>query len=318
MKEFFLSKRIGVLMGGWSSEREISLMSGRNIEASLKRQGLDARGIDMGRDVLESLKQMGVDVIFNILHGKPGEDGTVQGMLNLLEIPYTGSGVLASALAMNKVMTKRILLREGVLTPHFSVVEEWKDLSGAVREVIDTIGFPLFMKPAEEGSSVGAAILRSDEGMLSKFRDERKQFGTFFAEQYIDGMIATCGVLGTGKDAYALPVLELVPDNEFYDFEAKYTKGMTEFIIPARLADEVTKATQQLSVATHRIIGCRGFSRVDFVIKSNEIPYVLEINTVPGMTEISDLPAEAKEIGMSYDELVMEILSSSIPRFPST
>ena len=151
--------------------------------------------------------------------------------------------------------------------------------------------------------------------MGSLFEDEREQFGTFFVEQYIEGMIATCGVLGTGKDAYALPVLELVPEKEFYDYEAKYTKGMTEFIIPARLSDEVTEATKRLSIATHRIIGCSGFSRVDFVIKDNEMPYVLEINTIPGMTEISDLPAEAKEIGMSYDELVIEILSSSIPRF---
>jgi D-alanine-D-alanine ligase len=317
MKDFFSGKKIGVLMGGWSSEREISLMSGRNIAASLRRQGLDAIEIDMGRDMLSSFNQLAVDVIFNILHGKPGEDGTIQGMLDLLGIPYTGSGVLASAVAMNKIMTKRILLREGILTPHFSVVEEWKDLDEAVKEVIDMVGFPLFMKPTEEGSSVGAAILRSDEGMRDKFVDERKQFGTFFAEQYIDGMIATCGVLGTGKDAYALPVLELVPENEFYDFEAKYTKGMTEFIIPARLSKEVTEATQQISVATHRIIGCSGFSRVDLVIKNSEMPYVLEINTIPGMTEISDLPAEAENIGMSYDELVMEILKSSIPRFPS-
>jgi D-alanine-D-alanine ligase len=315
MKDFFQGKRIGVLMGGWSSEREISLMSGSNIVASLKRQGLDGVAIDMGRDGISLLDQLKVDVVFNILHGKPGEDGTIQGMLDLLGIPYTGSGVLASAIAMNKIMTKRILLREGILTPHFCVVEEWKDLEEAVQEVVETVGFPLFMKPAEEGSSVGAAILRSEGEVSTRFADERKQFGTFFAEQFIDGMIATCGVLRTGKDAYALPVLELVPENEFYDYEAKYTKGMTKFIIPARLADEVTGATQRLAVATHRIIGCSGFSRVDFVIKGNEIPYVLEINTIPGMTEVSDLPAEAQEIGMSYDELVMEILSSSIPRF---
>jgi D-alanine-D-alanine ligase len=290
-------------------------MSGKNIIASLEHQGLDVVAIDMGRDTLLSLDRLGVDVIFNILHGKPGEDGTVQGMLELLGIPYTGSGVLASAVAMNKIVTKRILLREGVLTPHFSVVEEWKDLERAVRDVLDMIEFPLFMKPAEEGSSVGAEILKSDDGILERFAEERKQFGTFFAEQYIEGMIATCGVLGTGKDAYALPVLELVPVNEFYDFEAKYTKGMTEFIIPARLADAVSEATQKLAVATHRIIGCCGFSRVDFVIKDSDMPYVLEINTIPGMTEVSDLPAEAESIGMSYDELVMEILSSSISRF---
>lgn len=315
MKEYFRSKKIGVLMGGWSSERDISLMSGGNVLASLKRQGLDAAGIDLQRDMLASFGQFSVDVIFNILHGRPGEDGTIQGMLDLLAIPYTGSGVLASAVAMNKIMTKRILLREGILTPHFSAVEMWSDVKEAVQEVKDTVGFPMFVKPAEEGSSVGAMLLKSDGGMEKIFADERKQFGTFFAEQFIDGMIATCGVLGTGKDAHALPVLELVPSNEFYDYEAKYTKGMTEFIIPARLRDEVTGTTQRIAVATHQIIGCSGFSRVDFIIKEREIPYVLEINTIPGMTEVSDLPAEAREAGMSYDELVMEILSSSIPRF---
>ncbi len=315
MKRFFKGKKIGVLMGGWSSEREISLKSGRNVLDALERQGMDAVAIDMKRAMLSSIGQWEVDVIFNILHGKPGEDGTIQGMLELLGIPYTGSGMLASAIAMNKVMTKRILLREGILTPHFYVIETWKDLEAALGEVKDTLGFPLFVKPAEEGSSVGAVILKDDAGMDTLFKDERKHYGTFFAEQYIDGMIATCGVLGTGKDAYALPVLELVPKNEFYDYEAKYTEGMTAFISPARLSDGVTSTTQHIAVATHRLIGCSGFSRVDFMIKDNEIPYVLEINTIPGMTEISDLPAEAKQMGMSYDELVLEILSSSIPRF---
>jgi D-alanine-D-alanine ligase len=318
MKNFFLTKRIGVLMGGWSSEREISLMSGRNILASLERQGLQAHAIDMTRDILATLGQTGIDVVFNILHGKPGEDGTVQGMLDLMGIAYTGSGVLASAIAMNKIVTKRILLREGILTPHFHVVDTWIELDEAVDEATNSVGFPMFMKPPEEGSSVGAAILRSGVDLAARFAEERERYGTFFVERYIEGMIATCGVLGTGKDAYALPVLELVPDREFYDYEAKYTKGMTEFIIPARLDKRITEATKKLAVATHRLIGCSGFSRVDFVIKDNEMPYVLEINTIPGMTEVSDLPAEAQEIGMSYDELVMEILSSSIPRFPPT
>ena len=317
MKEFFNNKRIGVLMGGWSSEREISLDSGKNILASLKRQGFDAVALDMNRDFIEKIREEKIDIIFNILHGKPGEDGTVQGLLDLLGIPYTGSGLLASAIAMNKIMTKRILLKEGILTPNFYAVLEWEDIKKSVREAVEMVKFPMFIKPAEEGSSVGAEILWKEKGIEEKFTIERETYGTFFVEEYMEGMIATCGILGTGKDAYSLPVLELVPKNEFYDFEAKYTEGMTKFIIPARLDNGITEVTKRLALETHKLIGCRGFSRVDFIIKNNEIPYVLEINTIPGMTKVSDLPAETQEIGMSYDDLVMEILKSSMPRFPS-
>lgn len=314
MKEFFNNKRIGVLMGGWSSEREISLDSGKNILASLKRQGFDAVALDMNRDFIENIREEKIDIIFNILHGKPGEDGTVQGLLDLLGIPYTGSGLLASAIAMNKIMTKRILLKEGILTPNFYAVLEWEDIKKSVREAVEMVKFPMFIKPAEEGSSVGAEILWKEKGIEEKFTIERETYGTFFVEEYIEGMIATCGILGTGKDAYSLPVLELVPKNEFYDFEAKYTEGMTKFIIPARLDNGITEVTKRLALETHKLIGCRGFSRVDFIIKDNEIPYVLEINTIPGMTKVSDLPAEAEKVGISYDELVMGILKSSIPK----
>jgi len=311
MEKFFKNKRIAVLMGGWSNEREISLKSGRNILDSLKRQGLDAVGMDMDTNFIKRLKEEKIDIVFNILHGKPGEDGTVQGLLELLKIPFTGSGLLASAIAMDKVMTKRILSREGILTPNFYVFEEWKGIKDSLDEAIREVKFPMFMKPVEEGSSVGIEIIKGREGIEERFVEEREKYGTFFVEEYIEGMIATCGVLGTGNDAYALPVLELAPKNEFYDYEAKYTKGMTEFIIPARLDNKVAEKIRNVALQTHRLIGCKGFSRVDMIIKENQIPYVLEINTIPGMTKISDLPAEAKELGMSYDDLVFEILKSS-------
>ncbi len=312
MKSSFKDKRIGVLMGGWSSEREISLRSGKNILESLARQGLDVVAIDMDKNFITRLKEEHIDVVFNILHGKPGEDGSVQGVLDLLSIPYTGSGLLASAIAMNKSITKRILQKEGILTPEFYEFENWKEIAKSTQEAIEKVGFPMFMKPIEEGSSVGAEIISANDGLKDRFSKEMERFGGFLIEEYIDGMTATCGVLGTGRDAYSLPILELVSKKKFYDYEAKYTEGMTEFIVPARLDEKTTRLVQQMAVDTHRLIGCRGFSRVDFVIKGNEVPYVLEINTIPGMTEISDLPAEAKEIGMSYDELVMEILKSSI------
>jgi len=312
MKSFFKDKKIGVLMGGWSSEREISLRSGKNVLESLKRQDLNAIGIDMDKGFVEKLKNENVDIVFIILHGKPGEDGSVQGMLDLMNIPYTGSALLASAIAMNKVMTKIILSKARILTPEFYVFENWKEIAKSTQEAMEKVGFPMFMKPIEEGSSVGAEIIIARDGLKDRFSKEIERFGSFLIEEYIDGMTATCGVLGTGKDAYSLPILEIVPKKKFYDYEAKYTEGMTEFIVPARLNQKTTKLVQKMAVDTHRLIGCRGFSRVDFVIRNNEVPYVLEINTIPGMTEISDLPAEAKEMGMSYDELVFEILKSSI------
>jgi len=291
--------KIGVLYGGLSSEREVSLNSGRNVAGALRRKGYQVVEIDVGLDICERLKSEKIDVAFVMLHGKPGEDGTVQGILEFLGIPYTGSAVLSSALAMDKIMSKRIFLSNNISTPGFlypysGLPEDWK--------------YPVVVKPRSEGSSVGTTIAENESELREGIK-KAKKFGEFFVEEYIKGMIATCGILGDD----ALPVLELVPKRrKFYDYKAKYTEGETDFIIPARIKEETANRVKELALLSHRALGCRHFSRVDFVIKDNIEPYVLEVNTIPGMTELSDLPKEARAVGIEYDELVERILKMAV------
>ncbi|MBI5700039.1 D-alanine--D-alanine ligase [Candidatus Saganbacteria bacterium] len=301
--------KIAVLAGGKSGERAVSLRSGKNVLDSLKKQGFQAIHLDTDGDLLGKLKKNKIEVCYIALHGKWGEDGCVQGMLEMAGMPYTGSGVLASALAMNKVAGKRILDAVGINTPKYMPISKT-----TLKEDIETIKkvfpLPLVVKPISEGSSLGVSIV-SEAGKLEKvIIDTQKKFGEIFVEEYIKGQEVTVGVLGTEKPR-ALPVLELVPKKEFYDFEAKYTKGLTEFILPARLSAPLTKKVQKLAVDAHRALGCRGVSRVDMMINRDHIPFVHEINTSPGMTDQSDLPAQAKSAGLSFDELVVEILQSA-------
>lgn len=308
LRQYFLKKRIGVLMGGWSSEREISLRSGKNIYESLKKQGFDALAIDIDKDFVEKIKRAKIDIAFIILHGKPGEDGTIQGTLELLGIPYTGSGVAASAVGMDKVLTKQLFQVVGVPTPPYVFIPKGADLKTETKKSIKKLGFPMMLKPRSEGSSVGVEIINDKRDLLRKGEEKRRKFGDIFLEKFIKGMIATCGILGER----ALPILELVPKKQaFYDYKAKYTRGETEFIIPARLEKKVYQKTQELALLAHHAIGASGFSRVDLVVENNQKPYFLEVNTLPGMTDISDLPAEAAHLGISYDELVFEILCSA-------
>ncbi|MCK4421450.1 D-alanine--D-alanine ligase [candidate division WOR-3 bacterium] len=291
--------KIGVLYGGWSAEREISILSGKKVASALKNRGYDVIEIDVGRDIPQVLKKNPIDIAYIMLHGKPGEDGIIQGLLETMDIPYTGSGVLASALSINKVFAKKILLSSGIPTPPFRY---------PVSANIVPMDLPYLIKPVLEGSSVGITIVR-DKDEHYKAVQRANEYGDSFAEKYIGGREVTVGILGD----MALPILELIPKNEFYDFEAKYTQGMTEFIIPARLDDEMTKKVKNIALKAHSALGCRDFSRVDFMLEGEDI-YVIEINTIPGMTDLSDLPAEAKEIGIEYDELVEEILKLALER----
>jgi D-alanine-D-alanine ligase len=301
-------KRIGVIMGGWSSEREISLRSGANVYSSLKRQGFKATKIDIKRNFAEQIKKARIDIAFIVLHGKPGEDGTIQGFFELLNIPYTGSDVVASAIGMDKIMTKRLLEYAKIPTPNYVFIPKDGLITESVKEAEKNIGFPMILKPRAEGSSVGCVIIDNPIELLKQCIKGQREFGDIFLEKFIGGMIATVGIIGQR----VLPILELVPKKQrFYDFKAKYTKGETEFIIPARLPKKVYTQVQQLALKAHNIIGTTGFSRVDLVTSKNK-PYFLEINTLPGMTELSDLPAQAKHVGISYDELVLEILKSAI------
>jgi len=306
-------KKVGVLMGGTSREREVSLRSGRNVLPALLRKGFQAVGIDVDADIALNLRKQKIEVAFVVLHGKPGEDGTIQGLLELIGIPYTGSGVLASALALNKLASKKIFEREKIPTPPYAFLP--RNNSTSVASLPRSLGLPLVVKPLEEGSSYGVVILHKAKEIAPSLRRGHREYGDLLVERYVPGMNATVGILGCGHQARALPVLELVPKNEFYDLEAKYTPGLTEFIIPARLPQKLYRELQEQALRAHRALDCHGFSRVDAIVEARKAtPYILEVNTIPGMTDLSDLPAEANAAGISYDELVLEMLESALLR----
>ena len=302
-------RRIGVLMGGWSSEREVSLLSGQRVARSLREQGYKAIEIDISRAFADQIKKAKIDIAFIVLHGRPGEDGSIQGFLDLQGIPYTGSGVTASAVGMDKFITKMLFKQAGIPTPDFYAVGADDRLEPILADAEKRFGYPMIVKPRAEGSSVGIEVLPGRRGAADRCYRVQRGFGDFLLEPFVQGMIATVGILGNE----ALPVLELVPKRQqFYDYEAKYTRGETEFIIPARLEARTATKIGELALKIHQLIGCRGFSRVDLIVKKGRYPLFLEINTIPGLTDMSDLPAEAEHIGISYDDLVFRILADAL------
>jgi D-alanine-D-alanine ligase len=302
-------RKIGVLMGGWSSEREISLLSGQRVLNSLKGQGFQAVGIDISRNFTDQIKRAKIDLAFVILHGRPGEDGTIQGYLDLLGVPYTGSGVTASAICIDKVITKMLFERVGIPTPPYFLIESGADVAAIVAEAEKQFGYPMIAKPRSEGSSVGIELLEGRRGAVERSERVRRGFGDILIEQFIPGMIATVGILVEEP----LPILELVPRQQaFYDYEAKYTRGETEFVLPARLDVKVADKIKELALKAHKLMGCSGFSRIDLVVRQGKLPYFLEINTLPGLTDISDFPAEAEHAGISYDEMIFRILADAL------
>ena len=313
--EGLLSKRIAVLLGGKSGEREVSLRSGARVISALRNLGANPIAIDpISDDWIDNMRSQAVEIAFLALHGKGCEDGTIQGVLDAFEIAYTCSGVLASALAMNKIMTKRVLSTTNIPTPDYLAVDPQDDLPKLCDEAVDRLGLPLVIKPTSEGSSIGVSIVREVPELRRIAHKTQYEFGDIFFEKYIEGQEITVGLLGMKENLRALPVLELVPMREFYDYEAKYTKGMTEFILPARLSDRLTKRVQNIAVNTHRAIGCWGASRADMLVGTDGSPYVMELNTLPGLTELSDLPAQAEADGISYENLIFEILTSAVMR----
>ncbi len=303
-RNLLLKKRIGVLYGGWSSERAISINSGRCVAESLKRQGFLIKEIDVDRNFIKRLR--GIDVAFIALHGKFGEDGTVQAILEFLGIPYTGSGIIGSAIGMDKVISKSIFSGKNIPTPDYYYEKEIDP-----DKIIEKLGLPVVIKPRAEGSSVGLKIVETKGDLIKGINSLKKRFPDLFFEKYIPGIMATCGIL----NEVPLPVLEIVPKKRrFYDYKSKYTRGMTEYIIPARLPEEQYKKTQSLALAAHQAIGAYGFSRVDFVFDLEHNPYVLEVNTIPGLLTESNLPLEARAIGLSYDELIFEMLKTALVR----
>ncbi len=297
--------KIAVLCGGMSSEREISLRSGKNCLGALHRLGYkNAEIVDVTENVMNDLK--GFEYAYNTLHGKYGEDGCIQGVLEIMKIPYTGCGVMASAICMNKEYTKRVLkntnvnlIKSAYVLPNEDPVKKIQDLE-----------YPLMVKPVSEGSSYGMTKVICDGELYDAVTKARKYNKEVLVEEFIDGFFVTVGVLEKDGKAFATEILEIRTKTEWYDFDAKYTKGLSEFIVPATgLSKEASEITKQMAVEAHKACGCSGVSRVDFMVKDDK-PYFLEINTNPGMTDTSDLPAQAKAGGIDYDNLVLMILNS--------
>jgi D-alanine-D-alanine ligase len=306
-------KRIGVLMGGLSPEREVSLRSGQNVYEALVRRGYRAQAIvlDHPDQLIPALSE--IDIAFLCLHGGIGEDGTLQALLEILEIPYVGSGVLACALAMNKLHAKRIFVSYDLPTAPW--LEPPEELGPTWQErVAAEIGFPCVVKPVREGSSVGVRIVHTPEELIPACQATQSEFGAFFVERFIPGKEITAGILRIDGEDRALPLIELRPHREFYDYIAKYTPGECEFIIPAELDDQTTARVQELALQAHRALGCFGFSRVDLRVTPENEPYLLEVNTLPGMTNTSDLPKAAAAIGIGFDELVERMLLTALEK----
>ncbi|MBC7985527.1 MAG: D-alanine--D-alanine ligase [Sphingomonadaceae bacterium] len=304
-----MSLHVAVLMGGWSAEREVSLSSGAGVAEALEALGHRVTRIDMGRDVANVLAGVRPDVVFNALHGTPGEDGTVQGMLDLMQIPYTHSGMVASVIAIDKQLTKQALVPHGIRMPEGRVVESESLYA------IDPLPRPYVLKPVNEGSSVGVAIV-TDEGNYGNpiGRDVEgpwQDFAALLAEPFIKGRELTTAVIGDE----ALCVTELLPTRGFYDYDAKYTEGLTRHVCPAEIPVGIAEACKATTLAAHRILGCKGTSRADFrwdEERGEAGLYLLEVNTQPGMTPLSLVPEQARQAGMSYEDLVQRIVEEAL------
>lgn len=304
LRRRFQEKRIAVLQGGMSSEREISLKTGGAILGALHRRGYSAQGIDAGPDLAAALQAQRIDTAFVALHGSLGEDGTVQGLLELAGIPYTGSGVLASAVAINKAATKKILAYHGLPTPAFQVVDTPDGtVEGALRAI--TMAPPFVVKPPEEGSTIGISIVTDASQVRDAVSLGLRYDRQLLVEQFIRGRELTAAVL----DGEALPLVEIVARDGFYDYTAKYhSQGETRYVVAPDIGEALTATIQGLAAAAYRELGCSGAARVDFLLASGGSPFIIEINTIPGMTETSLLPKAAGRAGLDFDQLVERIL----------
>jgi D-alanine-D-alanine ligase len=295
-------KRIAVMMGGLSREREISLKTGKAVLRALTEKGYTVTPVDVGDDLAEKLVKEKIECAFLALHGRFGEDGTIQGMLELMRIPYTGSGVLASALAMHKIMAKKFFLCEKIPTPRFEVFQRGeikKDLPEKI-----SLPLPVVVKPAREGSTIGVSIVRKDEELGAALKKAGEYDEEILVEEFMKGKEITVGIL----EDIPLPVIEIVPKSGFYDYRSKYTKGETQYILPARIPREKYLYAQEISLKAFQTLGCSGIARVDLMTDENENPFLIDVNTMPGMTETSLLPKAASYAGIPFEDLVERIL----------
>ena len=302
MRESSEYGKVAVLMGGWSSEREVSLMSGEQVLKALQSAGVDAHGVDADRNLSAVLKEGGFERVFNILHGQGGEDGSVQGLLDVLGLPYTGSGVLASALAMDKLRAKGVIRARGIATPAYAQVKTLSDCAEFAAE----FGFPVVIKPISEGSSIGVSIVRDSEELESAWQ-LAAGLGAVLAEQFINGIEVTAAVLGDK----ALPLVSMSTDRSFYDYQAKYFDDDTRYLCPCGLPTDKEDEIRAIALDVFEALGARGWGRSDFMLDEIGTPYFIELNTIPGMTTHSLVPMAAQQCGIDFKTLCLSILESS-------
>ena len=304
--------KVAVLMGGASAEREVSLMSGSGVLKALLSKGVDAHAFDPAERPLDDLKREGFERCFIALHGRFGEDGTVQGALELLGIPYTGSGVMASAISIDKVMTKRVWIAEGISTPKYKVLHQGAFDRREVITIPDDLGLPVIVKPAREGSSLGVTKVAGYSGMTEAVALAATMDTDILCEECIEGDEVTCPVIGEGASARALPVIRIVAPEGNYDYQNKYFTEDTHYLVPSGIPQSEEEAIQALVLKAYRVLGCRGWGRIDVMIDAKtRTPYLLEINTSPGMTGHSLVPMSAKAAGISYEDLCVQLLQSA-------
>jgi D-alanine-D-alanine ligase len=295
--------KVAVVMGGWSAEREVSLMSGQQVFDSLTSAGVDAHAIDAGRDIANVLVAGGFDRAFLILHGRGGEDGTLQGALELAGVPYTGSGVLGSALCIDKWRAKGLVTLAGGTTPRAALVHTLEE----ARAAAENIAYPVVVKPTLEGSSIGVSMVNGSDQIEAAFHSAR-QYGPVLVEQRMTGMELAAAVIGTT----ALPLVSMIPANEFYDYDAKYFSEDTQYQCPVDLPDETIQKIQQMALLAFNALGCRSWARVDFMLDGNGEPHFIECNTAPGMTSHSLVPIAARQAGVPFTTLCLQILSDTL------
>jgi D-alanine-D-alanine ligase len=295
-------------MGGTSAEREISIQSGSGVLRALQTLGYEAKSLDFNERFIDAVRELKPDVVFNALHGPGGEDGHVQALLDFLCVPYTGSGVEASAVSLDKHLTKKLLSAEGLPTPAWDLF----DLSGGTLPLLPgSLDLPLVVKPRFEGSTVGVTIVRTHEQWTSAMLAVSKAYSQILAEELIEGREFTCGVLGEE----ALPIVEIVANRDgFYSYDAKYAPGGSTHTVPAKIDEDLTARLQMLALSVHRLLGLRDYSRTDFIVSHDRRPYVLEINSLPGLTATSLLPEACASVGISYEALVDRLVGYALAR----
>lgn len=306
--------RIAVLRGGKSAEREVSLRSGEQVAKALKGRGHDVTPVDLDLTTWDTLRDGHFECVFNALHGRLGEDGTVQGMLELLGLPYTGSGVLASALCMDKARAGKVMAGAGLHVPEFEELEMKEGVGAEVVErLVKSFGLPLVVKPVREGSTIGLTIAKDEDSVATGIVLAGRYDRRVLVQRFATGTEITIGVLAT-PELQVLPTLEIVSDNPVYDYDAKYTAGRSHHIIPARIPEPARQAAQQAAARAFTELGCSGMARVDMIIDANGTPWLLEVNTVPGLTELSLLPDAARAAGISFDELCQRLIDHAVGR----